>query len=74
MNIEVHPVEEDKKIIEEIRKQTRSGKPLGDPEFLTTLSERLGRSLSFRPKGRPRKRGYQDPRISANQESERKPF
>jgi len=48
--------EEDNKIMEEIRKQTRSGKPLGDGEFLKTLSERLGRRLSFRPKGRPRKK------------------
>jgi putative transposase len=47
--------EEDKKIIEEIRKQTRSGKPLGDGGFLNTLSEQTGCSLSFRPKGRPRK-------------------
>ena len=31
--------EEDKKIIEEIRKQTRLGKPLGDGGFLKTLSE-----------------------------------
>ena len=49
--------EEDKMILEEIRKQTRLGKPLGDGGFLKTLSERLGRSLSFRPKGRPRKAG-----------------
>ncbi len=48
--------EEDKKIIEEIRKQTRLGKPLGDGRFLRTLSENLGRSLLFRPKGRPRKK------------------
>jgi len=48
--------EEDNKIMDEIRKQTRSGKPLGDGEFLKTLSERLGRRLSFRPKGRPRKK------------------
>ena len=48
--------EEDKEIIEEIRKQTRLGKPLGDGGFLKTLSEKLGRSLSFRPKGRPRKK------------------
>ena len=48
--------EEDKKIIEEIRKQTRSGKPLGDGGFLKILSEKLGCSLSFRPKGRPRKK------------------
>jgi putative transposase len=47
--------EDDKKILEEIRKHTRLGKPLGDGGFLNTLSERLGHSLSFRPKGRPRK-------------------
>jgi putative transposase len=47
--------EQDKKITEEIRKQTRLGKPLGDGGFLNTLSEKLGRSLSFRPRGRPRK-------------------
>jgi putative transposase len=47
--------EEDKRILEQIRKQTRSGKPLGDVGFLETLSEKIGRSLSFRPKGRPRK-------------------
>lgn len=47
--------EQEKNVLEEIRKQTRSGKPLGDAEFLKALSERLGYSLSFRPKGRPRK-------------------
>ncbi len=49
-------LEEEKKILEEIRKQTRLGKPLGEAEFLEILSERVGCSLSFRPKGRPRKR------------------
>ena len=48
--------EEDNKIMEEIRKQTRLGKPLGNGSFLNTLSEKLGCSLSFRPKGRPRKK------------------
>jgi putative transposase len=54
--------EQDKKVIEEIRRQTRSGRPLGGAEFLLTLSERLGCSLSLRPKGRPRKRGDQGTR------------
>jgi len=49
-------LEEDKRILEDIRKQTRSGKPLGDGGFLETLSEKMGCSLSFRPKGRPRKK------------------
>jgi len=48
--------QEDKKVMEEIRKQTRLGKPLGDGGFLNTLAERLGRSLSFKPKGKPRKK------------------
>jgi putative transposase len=47
--------EEDKKTMEEIRRQTRLGKPLGDKGFLNTLSEQLGLSLSSRTKGRPRK-------------------
>ena len=46
---------EDKKILEEIRKQTRLGKPLGDAGFLEILSEQLGHDLIFRQKGRPRK-------------------
>jgi putative transposase len=48
-------LEQDNKTLEEIRKQTRSGKPLGNGEFLETLSEEIGCSLSFKPKGRPRK-------------------
>jgi putative transposase len=47
--------EQENKVLEEIRKQTISGKPLGGPQFLVTLSERLGYSLSFKPKGRPKK-------------------
>ncbi len=48
-------LEDDKRTLEEIRKRTRSGKPLGERGFLETLSEKTGCSLSFRPKGRPRK-------------------
>jgi putative transposase len=48
-------IEEDKLLQEEIRHQTRSGRPLGDVDFLETLLERLGCNLCFRPKGRPRK-------------------
>jgi hypothetical protein len=48
-------IEEDKRVLEEIRRQTRLGKPLGDEGFLETLSEKLGHSLIFRPKGRPGK-------------------
>ena len=49
-------IEDDKKALDEIRKRTRSGKPLGDGGFLKTLSEKLGCSLSFRAKGRPKKK------------------
>jgi putative transposase len=52
-------LEEDKKTLEEIRKQTRMGKPLGEPDFLRTLSESVGRNLSFKPKGRPKKPGME---------------
>ncbi len=45
----------DKQLYEEIRNQTRSGRPLGDTGFMRTISERLGRNLCFGPKGRPRK-------------------
>jgi putative transposase len=47
-------LEEEKSILEEIRKQTRSGRPLGDEGFLKTLSDRLGCGLTFRQRGRPR--------------------
>jgi len=49
-------IEDDRRFQEEIRNQTRSGRPLGDVGFLGTLSERLGCNLDFRLKGRPRKR------------------
>jgi putative transposase len=50
-------LQEDKKILEEIRKQTKLGKPLGDEGFLETLSDRIGLNLSFKPRGRPRGKG-----------------
>jgi len=51
-----HIIQRGNNSMEEIRKHTRLGKPLGDGEFLNTLAERLGRSLSFKPKGKPRKK------------------
>jgi len=48
-------LEEDKRILEEIRKRTKLGKPLGDGGFLETLSERIGFKLSFKSRGRPRR-------------------
>lgn len=46
--------EDEEAIKDIIRKQTRLGKPLGDERFLQTLSEKLGRNLVFRTKGRPK--------------------
>jgi len=46
---------EEKAVLEEIRRQTRLGKPIGDGGFLKALAKRLSRSLVFRPKGRPKK-------------------
>jgi len=48
-------MDEEKGILEEIREQTRLGKPLGDGGFLEALSKQFGRMLVFRPKGRPKK-------------------
>jgi len=42
-------------LLEEIRRQTKSGKPLGDAKFCESISSKLGRALIFRPRGRPRK-------------------
>ena len=47
---------EDKEVWEEIRRNTRLGKPLGDGKFIQRLSKRLGHYLVFRPKGRPRRK------------------
>ena len=47
--------EDDNADLDDIRKQTKLGKPLGDSKFLETLSKKLNLSLNFKPKGRPRK-------------------
>ncbi len=46
---------EEEGVLEEIRRQTRLGKPLGGEGFLDALSKKFGCSFVFRPKGRPRK-------------------
>jgi putative transposase len=45
----------DEGILEEIRKRTRLGRPLGEEAFLKNLSRELGNTLTFRSRGRPRK-------------------
>jgi putative transposase len=39
---------------EDIRRKTRLGHPLGSTEFIEKISKKVGRDLTFRPKGRPR--------------------
>lgn len=46
---------EDEWVLQEIRRQTRAGRPVGDERFLASLSDHLGRRLCFRSRGRPRK-------------------
>ncbi len=46
---------EDQGLLEEIRRQTKSGKPIGDAKFCESISSKLGHALIFRPRGRPRK-------------------
>jgi putative transposase len=38
-----------------IRESARTGKPLGEPEWIARNAARLGIDLNPRPKGRPRK-------------------
>jgi putative transposase len=46
---------EDGQVLEDIRRQTRLGRPLGKEGFLQTLSRKLNYDMVFRPRGRPRK-------------------
>ncbi|MFO8052833.1 MAG: transposase [Candidatus Omnitrophota bacterium] len=41
--------------IKEIRKKTRSGRPIGSIGFIEKMEKKLGKSLRMKPKGRPRK-------------------
>jgi putative transposase len=41
--------------VEALRKNIKAGKPCGDREFIRTLESLLNRSLTVRPRGRPRK-------------------
>ena len=42
-------------LIEEIRKNTKTGRPCGDGGFIKQVEDLLGRSLRALPRGRPRK-------------------
>lgn len=46
--------DEDSREIKEIRKCTMLGRPWGNFEFIKKLSEKIGKNLIFKPKGRPK--------------------
>ena len=46
---------EEAALVEEIRKNTKTGRPCGDNEFILRLEGLTGRRLSALPWGRPRK-------------------
>jgi putative transposase len=45
----------DAELVEDIRRNMRTGRPCGDKEFVRTLEILLNRSLTARPRGRPTK-------------------
>jgi putative transposase len=45
--------EDDGVMLEQLRRQTRNGRPLGDQRFIAELEARLGRRVHALPKGRP---------------------
>ena len=50
----------DESVDRSIRSCTATGRPTGSPEFVAELEQILGRDLSTRPQGRPRKRARSD--------------
>jgi putative transposase len=48
-------LKDDKRTLDDIRKHTRLGRPLGEGEFLHILSRKFAYNVVCRPKGRPRK-------------------
>jgi len=49
--------ESDKDQIKEIRKKTKSGRPIGSFRFIDEVEKKLGRRLKLKSKGRPKKIG-----------------
>jgi hypothetical protein len=50
---------DDEKMLATMRRNTRTGRPVGEEKFVAELESRLGRGLRPRPIGRPRKDGFQ---------------
>ena len=47
--------EDDKIVVDEVRSNTRTGRPCGDDGFISRIEGLLGRQLKASPRGRPRK-------------------
>ena len=47
--------EDDKIVVDEVRNNTRTGRPCGDDGFISRIEGLLGRQLKALPRGRPRK-------------------
>jgi putative transposase len=47
---------DDPSVLEALRRQTRSGRPVGDGAFIAALETSAGRPLAARPVGRPRRK------------------
>lgn len=46
---------EDEKVLEELRNNTKTGRPAGSNEFIKRMESILGRTFNVRPRGRPKK-------------------
>ncbi|MBS1258157.1 MAG: hypothetical protein MAG551_01210 [Candidatus Scalindua arabica] len=50
-------LDENEEEVEDIRKHTLLGRPLGTKDFISKLAKRIGMVLSVLPRGRPKKKG-----------------
>ncbi len=49
-------LDENEEKVEDIRKHTLLGRPLGTKDFIAKLGKRIGRALNVLPRGRPKKK------------------
>ena len=47
--------EEKEELIQNIRANTKTGRPAGDKKFITKIEEKTGRNLIAKKRGRPKK-------------------
>ena len=51
-------IDDDAEFVEQMRRQTGRGRPLGGDSFLSKVEKQLGRRLRALPVGRPHKRKH----------------